>query len=108
MTSIPQGSHRSCIRIKNRTLAAGPRHFNRERSDRFGALPEPIPTAGPNNLPQAFRNSRISDDDIAFVGERRDQVRVVALALDEIGTRITLRSYTKFPTTAPAPPSPTQ
>jgi len=64
---------------------------------------------GPKTLPEAFRNSRISDDDIAFVGERGDQMRVVALALDESGTRITLlRSYTKPPTPAPATPSPTQ
>lgn len=71
---------------------------------------------GPKNLPEAFRNSRISDNDIAFVGERGDQVRVVALALDESGTRITLlRSYTKPPAQAEppapapaAPSSPTQ
>jgi hypothetical protein len=52
--------------------------------------------SGPKNLPEAFRDSHISDDDIAFVGERGDQVRVVALTLDEGGTKITLlRSSTK-------------
>ena len=61
--------------------------------------------AGSKKLPEAFRNSRISDDDIAFVGERGEQVRVVALAIDEMGTKITLlRSYTKPPTQAPAAP----
>jgi hypothetical protein len=62
--------------------------------------------AGPKKLPEAFRDSRISDDDIAFVGERGEQVRVVALAIDEMGTKITLlRSYTKPPAQAPAQPS---
>jgi hypothetical protein len=59
--------------------------------------------SGPKKLPEAFRDSRISDDDIAFVGERGEQVRVVALAVDEMGTKITLlRSYTKAPAPAPA------
>jgi len=61
--------------------------------------------AGPKKLPEAFRDSRISDDDIAFVGERGDQIRVVALATDDMGTKITLlRSYTKPPAQAPAAP----
>lgn len=61
--------------------------------------------SGPKKLPEVFRDSRISDDDIAFVGERGDQVRVVALALDDMGTKITLlRSYTKPPVQAPAQP----
>lgn len=59
--------------------------------------------SGPKNLPEAFRDSRISNDDIAFVGERGDQVRVVALTADDSGTKITLlRSYTKPPAEAPA------
>jgi hypothetical protein len=58
--------------------------------------------AGPKKLPEVFRDSRISDDDITFVGERGDQVRLVALAIDDTGTRITLlRSYTKAPVQAP-------
>jgi hypothetical protein len=66
--------------------------------------------SGPKNLPEAFRNSHISEDDIAFVGERGDQVRAVSLANEDSGTKITLlRSYTKPPAQAPAatPPSPT-
>src|SRR3979490_2774654 len=63
--------------------------------------------SGPKKLPEAFRNSHISDDDIAFVGERGEQVRLVALANDDMGTRIPLlRSYTK--PAAPTPQSPTQ
>src|SRR5205823_7687112 len=61
--------------------------------------------SGPKKLPEAFRDSHISDDDIAFVGERGDQIRVVALALDDMGTKITLlRSYTKSLALAPAQP----
>jgi hypothetical protein len=61
--------------------------------------------AGPKNLPEVLHESHISDDDIIFVGERGDQVRVVALAFDDMGTKITLlRSYTKPPVQAPAPP----
>jgi len=61
--------------------------------------------SGPKKLPQAFRNSHISDDDIAFVGERGDQIRAVALTLDDTGTKITLlRSYANPPASAPAQP----
>jgi hypothetical protein len=45
---------------------------------------------GPKNLPQVFHDSHISDDDIIFVGERGDQVRIVSLVSDEMGTKITL------------------
>jgi hypothetical protein len=59
--------------------------------------------SGPKKLPEALRDSRISDDDIAFVGERGDQVRIVALSTEDTGTKITLlRSYTKAPAPAPA------
>jgi hypothetical protein len=65
--------------------------------------------SGPKNLPEAFRNSHISEDDIAFVGERGDQVRAVSLATEDTGTKITLlRSYTKPPTAASTQQSPTQ
>ena len=46
--------------------------------------------SGPKKLPDIFRNSHITDDDITFVGERGEQVRVVSLAADETGTKITL------------------
>jgi hypothetical protein len=62
--------------------------------------------SGPKKLPEAFHDSRISDDDIAFVGERNDQVRVVSLAVEDTGTKITLlRSYTK-PSATQAPATP--
>ncbi len=65
--------------------------------------------SGPKKLPEVFRDSHISDDDIAFLGERGDQVRVVSLSTEDTGTRITLlRSSTKPPTPAPTPQSPTQ
>lgn len=61
--------------------------------------------AGPKKLPETFHDSPISDDDIAFVGERGEQVRVVALTIDEMGTKITLlRSYIKPPAQPPAAP----
>lgn len=59
--------------------------------------------SGPKRLPEALSDSHISNDDIAFVGERGDQVRVVALTIDGVGTKITLlRSYTKPPAQAAA------
>jgi len=65
--------------------------------------------SGPKKLPPALRDSQISDEDIAFVGERGDQVRAVSLATEDTGTKITLlRSFTKPPAPALAPPSPTQ
>jgi hypothetical protein len=65
--------------------------------------------SGPKKLPEAFRDAHISDDDIAFVGERGEQLRVVALAIDDMGTKITLlRSYNKPPTPAPTPQTPNQ
>ena len=61
---------------------------------------------GPKKLPEVLRDSHIADEDIAFFGERGDQVRLVALTVDDMGTKITLlRSYTKPPTPAPAEPS---
>ena len=53
--------------------------------------------SGPKQLPEVFRASHISDEDIAFVGERGDQIRIVALALDDAGTKITLLRSTKPP-----------
>ena len=64
--------------------------------------------SGPKNLPAIFNNSHITDGDVAFVGERDDQVRVVALSADNTGTRITLLratnlSSTPTPTSSPTP-----
>jgi len=68
--------------------------------------------SGPKNLPEALRDSPISNDDIAFVGERGEQVRVVALTIDQTGTKITLLRYSAKPpaqaAAAPAVPAATQ
>jgi len=61
---------------------------------------------GPKKLPDVLHDSRISDEDIAFVGERNDQVRLVVLSVDDMGTKITLlRSFTKPPAPPPAEPA---
>ena len=44
-------------------------------------------------LPDVFQNVRVSDSDIAFVAERGQQVRIVALSLDAGGTKISLIRY---------------
>lgn len=54
--------------------------------------------AGPKSLPEVFQGEHISDDDIAFVGERGDQFRMVALSLDDTGTKIILLRSAKPPT----------
>ena len=64
--------------------------------------------SGPKQVPEVFRNSHITDDDITFLGERGDQVRVVSLSSDDTGTKITLlraasQSSTPAPTQSPAP-----
>ena len=59
--------------------------------------------AGSKSLPEAFRDAHLSDEDITFVGERSDQIRVVALTQDDAGTKITLlRSSIKAPSPASA------
>src|SRR5712692_10890595 len=61
--------------------------------------------SGPKKLPEAFHDSHISDDDLAFVGERGDQVRIVAPPTDETGPNITLlRPSTKPPAQVAAEP----
>lgn len=66
--------------------------------------------SGNKTLPAAFQNSSISEDDVTFLGERGDQVRLVALAQEDAGTKITLLRFSKPPTPAPdqQPPTPTQ
>jgi hypothetical protein len=51
--------------------------------------------AGEKPLPEIFRDVRVSDNDIAFVAERGQQVRVVALSLDATGTKISLIRFDK-------------
>ena len=68
--------------------------------------------SGPKKLPEVFQKSHIADDDIAFVGERGDQVRLVALSADENGTKISLlRSIVQQPASTATPaesPAPTK
>ncbi len=63
--------------------------------------------SGPKKLPEVFSNSHITDDDIAFVGERGDQVRVVALSADDTGTKITLLRSASQSSTPASTQSPT-
>lgn len=58
--------------------------------------------AGPKNLPEVFRESHISDDDITFLGERGDQFRVVSLSAQDMGTKIVLLRSAKPSSPAPA------
>jgi hypothetical protein len=46
--------------------------------------------AGEKPLPEVFQNTRVSDSDIAFMAQRGQQVRIVALSLDTGGTKIAL------------------
>jgi hypothetical protein len=46
--------------------------------------------AGEKATPEIYKNAHIGEDDIAFVAEREDKVRVVTLALEPNGTRISL------------------
>jgi hypothetical protein len=59
---------------------------------------------GHKNLPEFFQQSHISDDDITFVGERGDQVRVVALESEDSGTKIILLRSVKPSSHNPAQP----
>jgi hypothetical protein len=56
--------------------------------------------AGDKPVPAIFSDTRVSDNDIAFVAEREQMVRIVALSLDSGGTKISLIRFSK---TAPAP-----
>jgi len=63
--------------------------------------------SGPKKLPEVFRNSHITDDDIVFLGERGDQVRLVSLTADDTGTKIILLRASippPTPTTDATPP----
>jgi len=57
---------------------------------------------GPKNLPEAFQESPITEADIIFVGERGEQVRLVCLTTDDMGTKISLLRSAKQQSQAPA------
>ena len=46
-------------------------------------------------IPGILLDASISDSDITFVGERGDQISIVAIAMDSTGTKITLVRATK-------------
>lgn len=46
--------------------------------------------AGESTRPEIFHDTHIAEEDIAFIAERGQQVRIVALAMDGIGTKISL------------------
>lgn len=51
--------------------------------------------AGQDPLPDILRDAQVSPEDVAFLGERGDQVRIVVLALEPNGTRISLLRFSK-------------
>lgn len=60
--------------------------------------------AGQKPLPDILLDARVSEEDVAFVAERNQKVRIVALSLDSGGTKISLLRYDKtVPTPAPSP-----
>jgi hypothetical protein len=56
---------------------------------------------GPKNLPEVFQESHITEADTIFVGERGDQVRLVCLTTEDMGTKIILLRSAKQPSQAP-------
>ena len=60
--------------------------------------------AGDKQVPAILSDARVSDSDIAFVAEREQMVRIVALSLDSGGTKISLIRFSKAsPASAQAP-----
>ena len=60
--------------------------------------------AGDRPVPAIFSDTRVSDNDIAFVAEREQMVRIVALSLDSGGTKISLIRFSKSsPASAESP-----
>jgi|HubBroStandDraft_4_1064222.scaffolds.fasta_scaffold204984_2 hypothetical protein len=64
--------------------------------------------AGETPQPDVFHEVRVSENDIAFLAERGEQIRIVSLSADATGTTITLiqtRSHTTDASPPPAPPA---
>jgi hypothetical protein len=51
--------------------------------------------AGAKPVPAIFGDANVADNDIAFVAERDQMVRIVALSLDSGGTKISLIRFSK-------------
>jgi hypothetical protein len=63
--------------------------------------------AGKKSVPAIFSAVRVSDNDIAFVAQREQMVRIVALSVDSVGTRISLIRFSKSsPTSTESPAVP--
>ena len=63
--------------------------------------------AGEKPVRAIFSEVRISDTDIAFVAQREQMVRIVALSVDSVGTRISLIRFSKSsPTSTESPAVP--
>ena len=63
--------------------------------------------AGEKPVPAIFSEVRVSDNDIAFVAERGQMVRIVALSVDSGGTRISLIRFSKSsPSSTESPAAP--
>jgi len=53
--------------------------------------------SGDKPVPEIFKDANVADSDIAFVAERGQQTRIVALSMDETGTKIALIRVDKSP-----------
>jgi hypothetical protein len=63
--------------------------------------------AGEKPVSAIFSEVRFSDNEIAFVAERGQMVRIVALSVDPVGTRISLIRFSKAsPTSTESPAAP--
>jgi len=63
--------------------------------------------AGEKPVPAIFSEVRVSDNDISFVAQREQMVRVVALSVESSGTRISLIRFSKSsPTSTESPAAP--
>jgi hypothetical protein len=61
---------------------------------------------GQKPVPAIFDDARVSDSDIAFMAEREQMIRIVALSTDSGGTKISLIRFSKAsPSAAQAPAS---
>jgi hypothetical protein len=58
-------------------------------------------------VPEIFSDTKVSDNGIAFVAEREQMVRIVALSLDSGGTKISLIRFSKSAPASAAQPATT-
>jgi hypothetical protein len=63
---------------------------------------------GDKTYPEALSEARVSDQDITFVAEREQMVRIVALSQDSGGTKISLIRFKNSSPSSETPPTPAQ